>query len=62
MANVPLESIKTKDPFGPTLAYTRGVRLDTGVEPDKSSQDPLLLLRPAVRHPAQGQGQRSDRL
>ncbi|MCC6608034.1 MAG: molybdopterin oxidoreductase family protein [Anaerolineae bacterium] len=35
MANVPLESITTKDPFGPTLAYTRGVRLDTGVEPDK---------------------------
>ncbi|MCB9135868.1 MAG: molybdopterin oxidoreductase family protein [Anaerolineales bacterium] len=23
------------DPFGPTLAYSRGVRLDTGVEPDE---------------------------
>ncbi len=23
------------DPFGPTLAYSRGMRLDTGVEPDK---------------------------
>lgn len=35
MANIPVESITTKDPFGPTLAYTRGVRLDTGVQPDK---------------------------
>lgn len=35
MTNVSLESIPVRDPFGPTLAYTRGVRLDTGVEPDK---------------------------
>jgi len=25
----------TDDPFGPTPAYSRGLRLDTGVEPDK---------------------------
>ncbi len=35
MANVSLESIPIRDPFGPTLAYTRGVQLDTGAEPDK---------------------------
>ena len=35
MSNISLDSISVKDPFGPTLAYTRGVRLDTGVEPDK---------------------------
>ncbi|MCB8948118.1 MAG: molybdopterin oxidoreductase family protein [Ardenticatenaceae bacterium] len=35
MTNVSLESISVRDQFGPTLAYTRGVRLDTGVEPDK---------------------------
>lgn len=29
------ETIQINDPFGPTLAYSRGVRLDTGVEPDK---------------------------
>ena len=27
-----------------------------------AGEDPLLLLRPAVRHPAQGQGQRGHRL
>jgi assimilatory nitrate reductase catalytic subunit len=29
------ETISVKDPFGPTAVYTRGVRLDTSVEPDK---------------------------
>ncbi len=28
-------AIHVKDPFGPTLAYSHGLRLDTGVEPDK---------------------------
>lgn len=27
-------SISVTDPFGPTLAYAQGIRLDTGVEPD----------------------------
>ena len=35
MSTISSESIPIRDPFGPTLAYTRGVRLDTGVEPDK---------------------------
>lgn len=35
MSPIAIESIETKDPFGPTLAYTQGMRLDTGVEPDK---------------------------
>jgi assimilatory nitrate reductase catalytic subunit len=35
MATISLKSIPVKDPFGPTPAYTRGTRLDTGVEPDK---------------------------
>lgn len=34
MSNIPLQSISVQDPFGPTLAYTQGIRLDTGVEPD----------------------------
>jgi assimilatory nitrate reductase catalytic subunit len=34
MAQIPLGSLQIKDPFGPTLAYTQGIRLDTGVEPD----------------------------
>jgi len=35
MATISPKSIPVKDPFGPTPAYTRGTRLDTGVEPDK---------------------------
>ncbi|MCI0398467.1 MAG: molybdopterin oxidoreductase family protein [Chloroflexi bacterium] len=35
MATVSLDTIDVKDPFGPTLNYTHGIRLDTGVEPDK---------------------------
>ena len=35
MTHVAADSIKVNDPFGPTLAYTQGMRLDTGVEPDK---------------------------
>jgi assimilatory nitrate reductase catalytic subunit len=35
MARVALESIDVKDPFGPTPVYSAGLRLDTGVEPDK---------------------------
>jgi len=35
MSHVALESIKTVDPFGPTLAYANGPRLDTSLEPDK---------------------------
>lgn len=34
-SHVAIESIQTKNPFGPTLAYAQGARLDTGVEPDK---------------------------
>ena len=30
-----IEFVPVNDPFGPTIAYSRGVRLDTGVEPDK---------------------------
>lgn len=35
MSRVALESIQARDPFGPTLAYANGPRLDTGLEPDK---------------------------
>jgi assimilatory nitrate reductase catalytic subunit len=35
MTHVAADSIKVKDPFGPTLAYTHGMQLDTSVEPDK---------------------------
>lgn len=34
MTTIPPSSISVTDPFGPTLAYTQGIRLDTGVEPD----------------------------
>ena len=33
--NIPLHNIAVHDPFGPTPSYSTGVRLDTGVEPDK---------------------------
>jgi len=35
MANISLKSIPVRDPFGPTLAYASGARLDTSAEPDK---------------------------
>jgi len=35
MTTISPESIQVKDPFGPTVVYSQGVRLDTGVEPDK---------------------------
>lgn len=35
MKNELIQIDMVNDPFGPTLAYSRGVRLDTGVEPDK---------------------------
>ena len=35
MTTISPQSILVKDPFGPTLAYSRGLRLDTGIEPDK---------------------------
>ncbi len=35
MANVAVESVQVKDPFGPTAVYNQGVRLKTTVEPDK---------------------------
>lgn len=35
MARIAINTIQTKDPFGPTPAYTQGTRLDTAVEPDK---------------------------
>ena len=35
MTTISPQSIPVKDPFGPTLAYSRGLRLDTGIEPDK---------------------------
>ncbi len=34
MSNISPLSISVTNPFGPTLAYTQGIRLDTGVEPD----------------------------
>jgi assimilatory nitrate reductase catalytic subunit len=34
MADIAVESVQIKDPFGPTAVYTRGVRLNTSVEPD----------------------------
>lgn len=34
MTTISPSAIPVQDPFGPTLAYTQGIRLDTGVEPD----------------------------
>lgn len=34
MTQISVESIQPKDPFGPTAVHTRGVRLNTSVEPD----------------------------
>ena len=48
--------------FGPLRAYQSGQRLDTAVERRPAGEDPLLLLRPAVRHPAQGEGQPGHRV
>ncbi|MBZ0306865.1 MAG: molybdopterin-dependent oxidoreductase, partial [Anaerolineae bacterium] len=35
MSKIPAESIEIIEQFGPHLAYARGARIDTGVEPDK---------------------------
>src|SRR3990167_6753206 len=35
MSKLPVDWIEIVEQFGPTLAYTRGSRVDTGVEPDK---------------------------
>lgn len=35
MADVAVDSVQVKDPFGPTAVYNQGVRLNTSVEPDK---------------------------
>ncbi|MBZ0283431.1 MAG: molybdopterin oxidoreductase family protein [Anaerolineae bacterium] len=35
MSKLPASIIEIQEQFGPTLAYTSGMRLDTGVEPDK---------------------------
>ena len=50
------------DPFGPTPVYTAGAAPRHRRGARRRGQDALLLLRPAVRHPAQGQGQRRHRL
>lgn len=35
MSTISPSAIPVQDPFGPTLAYTQGIRLDTAVEPDR---------------------------
>jgi len=35
MANIPLEKVEVKDPFGPTPVYAQRMRLDTAIEPDR---------------------------
>jgi assimilatory nitrate reductase catalytic subunit len=35
MSKLPKSTVEIREQFGPNLAYTSGVRLDTGVEPDK---------------------------
>ncbi|MBZ0314976.1 MAG: molybdopterin oxidoreductase family protein [Anaerolineae bacterium] len=35
MSKLPVESVEIIEQFGPTLAFARGARVDTGVEPDK---------------------------
>lgn len=35
MSKLPKSTIEIQQQFGPTLAYASGIRLDTGVEPDK---------------------------
>ena len=48
--------------FGPHLAYASGQPARHRRRAGQVREDALLLLRPAVRHPAQGQGQRGHRL
>jgi anaerobic selenocysteine-containing dehydrogenase len=35
MSKLPAPVVEIQKQFGPTLAYARGTRLDTGVEPDR---------------------------
>jgi assimilatory nitrate reductase catalytic subunit len=35
MSKLPKSTLEIQEQFGPTLAYASGIRLDTGVEPDK---------------------------
>ena len=61
MAIRPRSSLEIIDRFGPHLSDSTGCAWRRPSR-RRNGQDPLLLLRPAVRHPAQGQGQRGHRL
>ena len=62
MSRPAVSETETTEVFGPHPSRSAGPRLDPGVVPDKARQDPLLLLRPAVRDPALGEGQPGHRL
>ncbi len=61
MAKLPVDELAITHAFGPHLSVTARAAGDRG-RPRQAGEDALLLLRPAVRHPAQGARQRGDRL
>ncbi len=63
MATLPaVERLRLIEEFGPHRAYSAGVAPRNRGRAGQAGQDALLLLRHAVRHSAQGQGQPGHRL
>ena len=62
MATIPVDELDIIERFGPHLSSMTGARLSTERRARAAGQDALLLLRPAVRHSAEGAGQRGHRL
>ena len=54
MATIPVDERQITDRFGPHLSSMSVYGCQPSVEPDAWSHDPLLFLRPAMWHPAQG--------
>ena len=49
MSRLAVAEDEIRDAFGPHLSRSTGPRLDAGRPPRPGRQDPLLLLRAAVR-------------
>ena len=62
MAEVPADPLRIIERFGPHLSAMTGRAAVDERRARSAGEDALLLLRAAVRHPAQGARQRGDRL
>ena len=62
MARLPASIPDSRRTIRPASQSRTGRRLARDRRPRPHREDPLLLLRPAVRHPAQGEGRQDRRL